>query len=93
MTLTDFIDTHLSSGGYQGSESGDAKRTAAANGSAGSGRGYLAQHPLFEQIPALASDIREPDYCMLGEGQLQSVNAWLGPAGTVRILFGHPFLI
>ena len=30
------------------------------------GRGYLAQHPLFEQIPALAADMRVPEYCTLG---------------------------
>lgn len=45
--------------------------------------GYLAQHPLFEQIPALAGDIREPQYCALGEGDVRSVNAWFGPPGTV----------
>ena len=47
-------------------------------------KGYLAQHQLFEQVPALAHDILQPEYCALGEGLLQSVNAWLGPAGTVR---------
>lgn len=112
------------------------------------GRGYLAQHPLFDQIPALAADIRvstcapvpsacvcrcpgcalppvlaapdcpscsspagpgacslhsnpvavptwtpcplclplhlqEPPYCVLGEGEVQSINAWLGPPSTV----------
>jgi lysine-specific demethylase 8 len=46
-------------------------------------RVYLAQHPLFDQIPALAADIREPAYCCLGEGEVKSVNAWFGPAGTV----------
>lgn len=46
-------------------------------------RGYLAQHPLFEQIPALARDIAQPEYCILGEGIVRSVNAWFGPAGTV----------
>ena len=45
--------------------------------------GYLAQHPLFEQIPELAKDITEPEYCSLGSGSLQSVNAWFGPARTV----------
>ena len=47
--------------------------------------GYLAQHPLFEQIPELAKDIAEPEYCSLGSGNLQSVNAWFGPARTVTL--------
>ena len=46
-------------------------------------KGYLAQHPLFDQIPALRNDIQEPAYCILGEGEMQSINAWFGPAGTV----------
>ena len=46
--------------------------------------GYLAQHPLFDQIPALKMDITEPEYCSLGEGEMQSINAWFGPAETVR---------
>ncbi len=29
--------------------------------------GYLAQHPLFDQVPALRADIAPPDYCSLGE--------------------------
>lgn len=45
---------------------------------------YLAQHPLFDQLPELAQDIREPLYCVLGEGRVHAVNAWFGPAGTVR---------
>lgn len=46
-------------------------------------KGYLAQHPLFDQIPALRNDIQEPAYCILGEGTMQSINAWFGPGGTV----------
>lgn len=50
-----------------------------------SGKGYLAQHPLFDQIPELRADLEEPEYCVLGQGELQSVNAWFGPPGTVRV--------
>ncbi|MEW5304236.1 MAG: hypothetical protein WDW36_006860 [Sanguina aurantia] len=51
---------------------------------------YLAQHPLFDQIPALRSDILTPEYCCLGEGQMQATNAWLGPPGTVTPLHHDP---
>ncbi len=56
-----------------------------ADGGEGGGRdtGYLAQHPLLEQIPELRADVEQPEYCALGEGDLRSVNAWFGPAGTV----------
>ena len=67
--------------GEEGHEAEDSQAGLAAK--AAQAVGYLAQHPLFEQIPELARDIREPEYCSLGKGVLHSVNAWLGPAGTV----------
>lgn len=53
-------------------------------------RAYLAQHPLFEQIPKLREDILIPDYCAASGGELQSINAWLGPVGTVTPLHHDP---
>lgn len=49
---------------------------------------YLAQHPLFEQIPRLRDDIVTPSYCYLtqredGGDDDPAVNSWFGPAGTV----------
>ncbi|EFC43682.1 predicted protein [Naegleria gruberi] len=53
--------------------------------------GYLAQHPLFEQIHSLRKDIQEPIYCMLGElGEMSGVNAWYGPKGTISPLHTDP---
>ena len=45
---------------------------------------YMAQHQLFLQIPELIEDIKVPHYCSLGE--LQTVNLWMGTAGTVTAL-------
>ncbi|KAJ0403732.1 hypothetical protein P43SY_003037 [Pythium insidiosum] len=60
--------------------------------------GYLAQHHLFEQIPALARDIMTPDYCTIRRNEDDealeeediAVNAWFGPEGTVSPLHFDP---
>lgn len=51
---------------------------------------YLAQHNLFDQIPALRGDLIVPEYCCLTSTTTATsatpavdIRAWLGPAGTV----------
>jgi hypothetical protein len=62
-------------------------------------RGYLAQHDIFTQIPALRDDVQIPDYCYSEPPSQQkskykgsddgdsdgepALNAWFGPAHTV----------
>ncbi|KAJ3113028.1 Lysine-specific demethylase 8 [Physocladia obscura] len=67
---------------------------------------YLAQHPLFEQIPALRNDIGVPEFCSARTPQDDAtpfdcearmnpasplVSAWFGPAGTVSPLHNDPY--
>lgn len=68
--------------------------------------GYLAQHDLFAQIPALRNDICIPDYCYTNppapppppprESKIPKLdepllNAWFGPPGTVSPLHTDPY--
>ena len=60
--------------------------------------GYLAQHPLFEQIQPLRNDVIVPDYCALYDDTnapasvdgVVNVNAWFGPANTISPLHYDP---
>lgn len=59
--------------------------------------GYLAQHDLLDQIPALSNDTLTPDLCYADppdsshnlEEPLR--NAWLGPGGTISPLHTDPY--
>lgn len=66
--------------------------------------GYLAQHPLFTQLPLLRNDILIPDYCYtaaplhptdpsMDQPELESplLNAWFGPPGTITPLHTDPY--
>jgi len=67
--------------------------------------GYLAQHDLFAQVPALRADISIPDYCysdpapsphlthIKPTAKLEEplLNAWFGPGGTVSPLHNDPY--
>ncbi|KAI9324982.1 hypothetical protein BDR26DRAFT_880206 [Obelidium mucronatum] len=66
-------------------------------------QGYLAQHPLFDQIPTLREDIITPSYCKAHTAHDDAtpenceykhepvVSAWFGPAGTVSPLHNDPY--
>lgn len=63
---------------------------------AGSQVGYMAQHALLEQVPALRRDIVTPEFTRMGladEADLEeepAFNVWLGPGGTETPLHHDP---
>jgi hypothetical protein len=93
-TFKSFMETHMLADTTTPNTTGEARQT-----------GYLAQHDLFAQIPALRADINIPDYCYADPApsphltHIKSVpkleapllNAWFGPAGTISPLHTDPY--
>ncbi|KAK8090979.1 hypothetical protein PG994_000484 [Apiospora phragmitis] len=92
--LRDYIDPSLSSGHIAQNDKSPASEQVA----------YLAQHPLFTQLPALRNDILVPDLCYTSppphptdsskdqpEVDEPMLNAWFGPPVTITPLHNDPY--
>jgi len=79
MTVHDFIDHCM------------AKATSSNPVPGLSGGGYLAQHALLDQIPALEADVITPDYALCGPQGSTNRQIFFGPAGTVTPLHFDPY--
>jgi len=87
LTLGEFADTYLRTSLDRYAEDLAAAPTGALPPAAAVG--YIAQHGLFEQIPKLLRDVKQPislaSRCNGGHG-LTKVSTWLGTHGTVTPL-------
>ena len=92
MSLGDFIAQYFEAEGDDAADSGGDDA-----------RGYLAQHPLFDQVPALRRDIAAPFVCAARTAEDREApdecerrdeplaSAWFGPGGTVSPLHNDPY--
>ena len=106
MTLAEYLDRYVvpqATGTSRAADGALQEDGGTGPGTGGGERGYLAQHPLLDQIPILRDDVRTPSFCSatseadenapseceVREAPLAS--AWFGPAGTVSPLHNDPF--